>query len=162
MISLFRSAATIAGFGALSLCTFVAGCGSEPSYRMRWEVLTRDGQEVEPLPSGPDGAGVQNPNECTRVGVISVEVSIFDDLGFLADQRNYPCFPREFHSPSGTARGAVLSDGSYELVIRGVRRNGLGWTGVGADLDRNDDGIDEFNPTPRCRQRSGRLRTRLL
>jgi hypothetical protein len=118
---------------------------------MRWEVLARDGEPLEPLPDpGTSGPGVQNPNECTRVGIVSVEVTAFDDFGIFVDQRKYPCYPREFFSPRGTARGAVVSDGSYEIVVRGVRRNGLGWTGVGADLGEFADGTPIIDRTPRC------------
>ena len=99
---------------------------------------------MQTLPGEPEP--YPNANACTRVGVVEVEVTAINRLGGVRDQRRFPCFPHDFDDPGETQAGPTISPGDYELVVRGVRRNGVGWTSAPAEWVRCVDRPDG----PRC------------
>ncbi len=116
------------GLGLIGLLGATA-CTEEPAFRVRWHV------EGMSLVMGTAA-------DCSRVGISAVEISTFNALGTLVDQRVRACFPPGFEDPDATVAGPALPPGRYAVVVRGVRRDRVGWY----DIDLLDVPVAEDQP----------------
>lgn len=123
----------LAGFVGLSLFA-LSGCADEPSYAVRWRIEPRaDDPTIE---IAPDNERMTNATLCSRNGVYSVELSIFDVFNRRIDEINRPCFPQAFRNREAVIEGNPLPPGEYVAVMHGHRANGQKWL----DCDFEDFG----------------------
>ena len=112
----------------------LSGCGEEPSFRVRWTI---DDSLANPVSKDELET---NTHGCASVGLLAVRTVTRDAFGVVVDNRTRPCSDAE--SPEGIA-GPTLPDGPYTVEVRGVRRDGVGWT-------RPLSAIEELEPNPGC------------
>jgi hypothetical protein len=109
----------------------VVACAEPPSVRARWSLIDRDGEAL----------AATSPLHCTSLGINTVRMRIFDELGFYIDDSFYACFANGFEDEDATVAGPALPPGRYAVEIRGVQRNNEPWMpGLeDADLDGDPD-----------------------
>lgn len=126
----------LAAAWVLGACATMVACNEPPSLRARWSVVDRQGVEQD----------TTSPLVCTSLGINTVRMRIFDELGFFVDDSFYACFANGFEDPEDTVAGPALPEGRYAVEIRGVQRNNVPWPVelVDADLDgKPDDPLTE-------------------
>lgn len=117
--------------GVLALAT---ACQEPPSYAVRWRVRPRPGMQSEPTAT-PQNPEMNNPVACSRVGISTVDIRVYDDVGSLVDQRTHACFPRAFGSEGAAVTGGTIAPGEYTVVVRGARANRVPWGDCVPGLD---------------------------
>lgn len=98
------------------LLALTPACAEDSSFVLRWNVgRTADDAEI-PL---------RSVRQCSDLGLSTVRVTTQSADGTVEDQRDFPCFPEAFGSPTGTAPGPELSAGTYFVTIVGLTRRGI-------------------------------------
>lgn len=121
----------------LAAAATTAACAETPSLRARWSVVDRAGEVQE----------TTTPLTCTSLGINTVRMRIFDELGFYIDDSFFACFANGFEDPESTVAGPALPPGRYAVEIRGVQRNNAPWT---VDLPDADFDGDPDEPLTEC------------
>jgi len=110
---MLRPCLPLAAFG-LVLAT---ACAEDPSFVLRWQV-GRDAADAEKT--------LLTVRQCSELGISHVRVTTIDRADRSeVDTREYPCFPPEFNSPTGTVAGPEIGAGEYDVEVVGLTRRGL-------------------------------------
>ncbi len=122
----------------------LVACTEPPAYRMRWTLAAH----------GSTGSSVlRAPEQCSEKGVLDIEIALRDSLGLVVERSLFPCFPEAFADPNGSARGGHITQSDvYEVIVRGVQRDGNGWLQEGTTQDvprcEGNVDVDTDEPTP--------------